>query len=310
MLEFLQRRMLEILLFEAIFSLLLGLYVPSLTTLKTVIPLFVFFMILQPMYVMNFSILMKEWKRKFKLLLLVAILYSIVYPLLTFLFALLWPFTGLSPELIAGAVITALAPVAMPAPAFVASLKGDVELSIASIILTFTLSLVVIPLWSSIILHTLIKVPVFLILKSVLLYIVLPLIVARFLRSLTKGREERVNKILLALSLISMYFLVATVFINAAKILISLGLAFILFIVTVYIYHGCRFGIMDLASRVVRARKEERIALLYASTVNGALGMAVSLGAYGSVAAAGAIITGPLSVLVLMIALARLLASP
>ncbi len=307
MIKFLQQRMLEILIFEAALSTFLGLFFPYASSLRAIVPLLVFFMILQPMFVMNFSVLLKEWKRKFKLLGTIALLYSLVFPLLTFLFAMIWPFTGLSPELIAGAVITALSPVAMPAPAFVAALKGDVELSVASIILTFALSLIIIPLWSSVILHTIVKVPVLLILKSIVMYILIPLIVARSLRFFLKGKEEGANKVLLTLSLLSMYFLVGIVFMNSAKTLIALGLTFILFITTVYLYHAVRLGTAELVSKLMKVKREEMIAMLYSATVNGALGMAIALGAYGPVAAAGAVITGPLSVLVLMILLAKLL---
>lgn len=145
-----QERMMEILLLEAIVFTALGSFV-SFKPLKVTVPFAVFFMILQPMMVMNFRVFFKEWRRKAKLLLLILFLYALVYPLLTYAFASAW--FKVSTSLVAvGAVLTALSPVAMPAPAFVSALGGDVELSVASIIVTFLASLVVMPAWAYLIL--------------------------------------------------------------------------------------------------------------------------------------------------------------
>ena len=66
---------------------------------------------------------------------------------------------------------------------------------------------------------------------------------------------------------------------------------------------------MWILSRTIKARAEEEISLIYSASVNGALGMAISVGAYGEKGAAGAVLTGPLGVLVLMILLLKVLKS-
>ncbi len=74
----------------------------------------------------------------------------------------------------------------------------------------------------------------------------------------------------------------------------------------VYIYYSIRFGIAYGIGKTLKLRWSELVALVYAASVNGALGMAVSLGAYGPEAAAGAVLAGPLGVLIIMILLVKL----
>ncbi len=301
----LQDRMMEILLAEAILFTVIGSFV-SFAPLKPLVPLAVFFMILQPMMAMNFRAFLDEWQRKAKLILLILIMYSLVFPMLTWIFASLW--FKISVSLVAvGAVLTALAPVAMPAPTFVSALGGDVELSVASIIATFLASLVVMPTWAYLILHKTVNVPVGILVKAIAEYVILPLVVGQGLRFVTirAGKFQQANKILLEVSLLAMYFLIATIFGNASKAILSLGFVIALFMVMVYLYYSIRFGITFSIGKLLRLKWEELIALVYAASVNGALGMAVSLGAYGPEAAAGAVLAGPLGVLVLMILLVK-----
>ncbi|UXD22224.1 hypothetical protein IPA_02725 [Ignicoccus pacificus DSM 13166] len=303
--KFLQERMMEILLIEAVLFTALGSFV-SFKPLKPTVPFAVFFMILQPMMVMNFKAFFEEWHRKAKLILLILILYSVAFPLLTWAFASAW--FKVSVSLVAvGAVLTALAPVAMPAPTFVSALGGDVELSVASIIVTFLASLVVMPTWAYLILHKTVNVPIGMLVKAIAEYIILPLIVGQILRYVTlrSGSFEKVNKVLLDVSLLAMYYLIATIFGSASHAITSLGLAIAFFMVMVYVYYSIRFGMTYGIGKALGLNWKELIALVYAASVNGALGMAVSLGAYGPEAAAGAVLAGPLGVLVIMILLVK-----
>ncbi len=202
---------------EAVIFTALGSFV-SLKPLKPTVPFAVFFMILQPMMVMNFKAFFDERHRKAKLILLILILYSIIFPLLTWLFANAW--FNVSVSLVAvGAVLTALAPVAMPAPTFVSALGGDVELSVASIIVTFLASLVVMPAWAYVILHKAVNVPIGMLIKAIAEYIILPLIVGQAIRfiSLNMGGFEKLNKALLDVSLVAMYYLIAVIFGSASQ---------------------------------------------------------------------------------------------
>ena len=222
----LQSRILEIVVAEAFIFVALGSSFHYFKYLKPTVPLAVFLMILQPMFVMDFSVLFKEWKRKATMLILTLIIYSIVYPLLTWAFFKAFQLTSANPYVLAGAVITTLAPVAMPVPIVVASLGGDVELSVLSIIVTFLASLFVIPAWSFVILHKAVPVPITKILRAIGEFIVLPLIVGRIIRYVV-DRSERVsfddvNLILVATSLCSMYYLIALVFALSADTIMSM----------------------------------------------------------------------------------------
>ena len=301
---FLQSKMLEIVVLEAIVFVILGSVIRYFKYLKPTVPIAVFLMILQPMFVMDFSILFREWKRKAAMLVLVIIIYSILYPLITWGFFKAFQLTSANPYVLAGAVITTLTPVAMPVPIVVASLGGDVELSVLSIIVTFLASLIVIPTWSFIILHKAVPVPVLRILKAIGEFIVLPLIVGRIIRYAVDNIEsadfDKVNLYLIATSLCAIYYLIALVFALSASIIVSMIYTLALFMLAVYTYYAIRHGVAYAIGKAVRANRKELITLTFVGTANGALGMAISLGAYGPAAAAGAVLAGPLGVLVMM----------
>jgi len=153
-----------------------------------------------------------------------------------------------------------------------------------------------------------VNVPINVLIKSIAEYVVLPLIVGQSIRFVTMrtGSFEKVNKVLLNVSLLAMYYLIAVIFGNSSHAIEALGLAIALFMVAVYSYFSLRFGLTYGIGKAIKVNKKELIALVYAASANGALGMAVSLGAYGPEAAAGAVLAGPMGVLVLMILLVKI----
>jgi ACR3 family arsenite efflux pump ArsB len=197
----------------------------------------------------------------------------------------------------------------MPAPAFVSALGGDVELAVLSIIATFFASIIVMPTYAYLILHSFIKVPINLLVASIIEYIVFPFTIGRIVRRVLEGSEHypKMEKVLGVLSLIAMYILIFIIFGNASKVITSLGSLLALFMILVYVYYGIRFGLAWEFGKVIHMDLKERIAFLFSASVNGALGMAISIGAYGPKAAAGAVLAGPLGVLVEMALLVKLL---
>jgi len=307
----LQKNMMEIVVTEAIVFTVLGHFIPHFKSLKPTVPYAVFLMMLQPMFAINLGIILKEWKRKLSMMILVLLLYSLIYPLLTWGFLELFTSSCGNPIVIAGAVLTALAPVATPAPIVVASLEGDLELSVLSVIVTFLASLIVIPTWGYIILHKTIPVPVSRLLLSIAEFVVLPLIVGKMLRYIVEkfSDYDKVNIYLMGISLMAMYYLIALIFALSSGTILSMIVNVVIFMAMVYVYYALRHGLAYAIGKAVRASPKELIALTFVGTANGALGMAISLGAYGPSAAAGAVLAGPLGVLVTMSLVAKLLGS-
>ncbi len=320
-LELLKKRMLEIIVAEIIVCTIAGWLNHGLfMALKASLPAAIFAMIFQPMYALDVSALRRRGlAARLKFLALVLLMYCVVFPAATYLLIVAWRL-ALPPTtyiILVGAVLVALAPVAMPAPAFVSMCGGDVELSVLSILVTFFASFIVMPGYALLLLHRVVRVPAALLLKSLAMYIVAPFIIGQVLRLLVLHRAgggvvgleayERVNRVLAAASLIGLYWLVGVVFGVSAPILLRNIVLTVAGVAILYVYFGSRFLIAGILGRASGLERRARIALVYAATGNGALGTAIALATFGPAATTGAVLAGPLVLITLMILAARLL---
>ncbi len=315
--ETLQKKCLEAALLASVAGLALGALAPStVTVLKALIPIAVFLMLLQPMYAMRLSALRTGLRAKLRFTLIVALLYTIVFPLYTA--AYFYAASRLLPSstlpMLAGAVLVALSPVAMPAPTFVALAGGDVEASVLSIVLTFLLSFVVIPLYAYLILHTALQVPVSKIIESLILYIAVPLAIGQTLRKIVEkttgsaitAAHTRITRLLTTVSLTALYYVIFTSFAASEHLVAQHPFAALLLAISLFAYFAARFATAHIIGLSMRLGRGERIALLYAASGNGAIGIALST-PLGEAALTGAAIAGPLVLVVLMTAILRFL---
>ncbi len=321
--ETLKKRVLEIVLIELAACTLLGLRVHSaFMALKATLPVAMFLMLLQPMYSLDLSALRSGGHgRRVRFLGLVLLLYLVVAPALTFgliqSWRLLLPAETLS--LLLGAVIVELSPVAMPAPAFTAMSGGDIELSILSVIVTFALAPVVLPAYAAAMLHRVVHVPLAPLARSIVLYIAAPFVVGQLLRRLVargatspleaRERLAAVNARLATVSCLALYWLVAVVFGVAAPKLAKLVSAVAEAVALLMVFTLARFAAAKLLAATVGMEKREEIALVFAASANGALGTALALAAFGPGAGAGAVIAGPVAMLLAMTLVLKLYTS-
>ena len=305
----LKQRSLEITLVAAAAGLALGLVYPGVfRVLKATLPAAIFLMIFQPMFALSLQAVRRGGLRaRVKFLGLVTLLYTLVFPAMTAAFFLLAVhlFPGEEARLIlAGAVLVALAPVAMPAPALASIAGGDVELALLSVVWTFMLSFLVLPAYAYLILHAVVHVPVGLIVRALILYILTPFIVGQVLRRLVlrrgRGAYVRVNTVLLIVSLLALFYLIFVVFGASAHIIAGNPAAIAAITGALFAYFGSRFLIAYLAGRAAHFDYPRLVSLVYAATGNGAIGVAISLSAFGPVATTGAVLAGPLVLVVLM----------
>ena len=316
--RFLSAKCLELSLASAVAGLLTGWLAGHVVPiLKSYVPIAVFLMVLQPMFALNLRGLKGRLSEKLRFLLVVTLLYTLVYPLTAWLYAYLS--LPLLPEtlkgLVAGAVLVALAPVAMPAPVFTAIAGGDVEASVLSVTWTFILSLIVIPTYSYLILQTTINAPVGKIIQSLVMYIVTPLIVGQALRATAERiagtpldlPASRLNRILVIVSLTALYYVIFVSFAACEPLIAKHVFATILLAASLFAYFGGRFAISYLAGLLARLDRRTRIALVYAATGNGAIGLALSA-PLGEAPLTGAAVAGPLVLVTMMAILARILA--
>jgi len=220
--------------------------------------------------------------------------------------------------MLAGVVLVALSPVAMPAPAFVSMLGGSVELSVATVVLTFLAAPIVIPAYTLLALHRVVHLPPAAVLRSILLFIAAPLVVAQTAKSLAYRLAgggvcgayavEKLGTVLAWVSTLSLYAIIAVAFGNAAPLVArNAGYAAML-VATLLAYNGVRHGVAYAAARLLRLGYEEEVALVYVGSQNGALGMALAAGVGGVEALVGAVLAGPVAVILSMSIVARIYA--
>ncbi len=306
--DLLRRKSLEITIIAATLGLFFGLNNPKVfVSLKATLPVAIFLMIFHPMFTLKFE----AKKKRLKFLATVLTFYTILFPTLTVLyFYACKSFLSETGRLIlVGAILVALAPVAMPAPTFVSIAEGDVELSLMSVILTFILSFAVIPIYSYLILKTVIRVPISLIFKSLVEYILLPFLAGQILRKFVEKKSDvkKVSKALMTTSLLALYYLIAVVFGASSNIITSRGLEVAIIAVTLFLYFGLRFTIAYVFGKVSKFSYPELVPLIYSASGNGAIGVAISLSAFGPLATTGAVLAGPLVLVVLMTAVLKIL---
>lgn len=313
----LQSYILEIVLAELAVCTVLGSQLRGgFAALKPLIPVLTFALLLQPMYALEAEVkLLHRLRAKARGLAASILLYAAVYPLVTFALAQLWvctiPYAG---DMLTGVLLVALSPVAMPAPAFTSLSGGDVELSIATVVLTFALAPVVMPLYSSLLLHQVVPVPLRALLWSIAVYIAVPFVAAQALRAASArllrrgGGRDPLEAPLGVVSCIALYAIVAIAFGNAAPLVLSDPAAMAAVIALLLLYNGARYLAAYAASRLLGLSREEGVAVIYAASQNGALGMALALGVAGIYGLIGAVLAGPVAVLLSMSIVAKILA--
>ena len=314
--KFMQEKMIYITLILIGISGYAGLYYHNTFLLiKWTLPLSLFLMLLKPMVYMDIKKAFTSINPlKAKYIALVTAFYVGLFPALTYGFMKIFLYTlpMLDPRIIAALVIIGLAPIASAAPAFVGMSGGRVQLALIGVIWTFILSVVVIPFYGSAILHTVISVPVWLLFKAVLLYVVVPLAAGQVVRYLTlyiKGDKglKAISRPLSFLSLLGLYWMVVEVFGINANVVAKMSMPIIIATALMYIYHLIRFGISYYTGKGIGFPIDRNISLVYSSTVNMTMATAVAIGTFGPLAGVGTIFAGPFSEMILMILFVRVM---
>jgi ACR3 family arsenite transporter len=189
---------------------------------------------------------------------------------------------------------------------------GRAQLTLVGVILTFFLSILIVPFYGHWMLHSMINVPIYTLFEAIVLYVIIPLGVGQTLKYFIlryKGQEglEKIRDSLSLLSLIGLYWMVMEVFGMNGSILLKLSFTTVGLIAFMYLYNLSRFGIAYYAGKLAKLPKDRIISLFYSSTTNMTLSTAVAIGAFGAIAGIGTILVGPFSEMILMILFVKLL---
>ncbi len=283
-------------------------------SLKWTLPIALFMMLFQPMVYMDIKkAFTKGTDVKKKYLFLVTLFYTVLFPALTYglmrLWLLLMP--GTDPRLLAGIVLISLSPLPSSAPAFTQIAGGKFQLTLIGVVWTFVLSLAIMPVYAKLILHTVIEVPMMILLKSLVLYIITPLVVGQLTRYAVlrlKGADALMSlkKPLVGLSLIGMYWMVTVVFGINGEMIAENPKIILIGAVIMNIYFLLRMGIAYLTGESLGFPFEQNVSLVYSTGSNMTLATAIAIGTFGPLAAVGTALGGPFSDMLLMILFVRL----
>ncbi len=309
-----QKNLIGVVFILMIFSVVLGKYYHNFfVSLKAILPLALFLMLYKPMVYLDIGkAFTKQTKIKTKYLLSLTIFYVIIAPLTAFLLmkAMLLLLPNADPRLIAGVVILALSPMASSVPAFVGMAKGKVQLAIVGVIYTFFLSLVVIPLGSKLLLEQVVHVPIALLLKSLVTYIIVPLIIGQATKYIvikSKGKHalEKLKTPLEALVLTGLFIMIIIIFGINGKMIIKEPQIILYGALIMNVYFFLRWGLAYLMGKLLKFPLEQNIALTYSSTYNMSISTAIGIATFGPMAAVGTVIGGPFAEMIQMILLVK-----
>jgi len=314
MIEKVQKNLIWIVFILMIFSVILGRYYHNFfVSLKAILPFALFLMLYKPMvYLKIGEVFTKKTNIKTKYLVVLTIFYVVIFPLTAFLLMklafLIMP--NINSNLVAGLVLLALSPIATSAPAFVGMCKGKVQLVLVGVIYTFFLSLFIIPFGSRLILVHVVKVPIMALLKSLVIYIIIPLIIGQLTKYIVlkyKGKQtlENLKAPLEALVLIGLFTMVIIVF-GINGVMIAKEPQTILYgAIIMNIYFLLRWGLAYITGNLLKFPLEQNIALTYSSTYNMTISTAIGIATFGPMAAVGTVIGGPFAEMIQMILLVK-----
>ena len=297
-----------------VFSIFLGLHYHNFfISLKAILPFALFLMLYKPMvYLKLREAFTKMTDVKKKYLIGLTVFYTIIFPassyvLMKVAFSLL---PNVNPNLIAGIVILALSPIASSAPAFVGMSNGKVQLSLVGVIYTFFLSLLVIPFGSKLILNHVTNVPILSLFKSLVIYIIIPLIIGQLTKYAVlkyKGKQmlEKLKTPLDALVLIGLFTMVFIVFGINGKVITKEPEMILYGIILMNVYFLFRWSSMYIAGKILKLPLEQNIAFTYSSTYNMTISTAIGIATFGPMAAVGTVIGGPFAAMIQMILLVK-----
>jgi ACR3 family arsenite transporter len=312
-LKILKDYMIYIVAILAFISILIGMKSPEFfKPLKVTLPVALFAMLYPMMIGINLkSMFLKKTREKTIYLVLLNIFYLVVFPLLTFLLMKLFIAIGVDNKFLAGIVLISLAPIPSSAAAFTGLANGKVQLTIIGVTWTFILAIIVMPLYSKIMLNTVIRVPIWSMIESLIIYIFTPLILAQLTKYfiVKKSGEDKLKSLKPLFSLISLlgtYWMVFVVFGLNGKLIAKNPALILVSALIMNAYFLLRFGIAYLAGTIARLPLAQKISLFYSSGTNMTIATAIAIYTFGPLAAVGVAMGGPFSDMILMILFVRL----
>lgn len=216
------------------------------------------------------------------------------------------------PKLGAGMILMGIGPLAGSAAAFAGIAGGDVAMVVLDVVLTMLVSIVAVPLWTLLWVGQMIPVPTWAIFKSILLYVVLPLVVGQLtrwwlIRQYGEAWIKRNKHYFGPISLLGVFWMVLIVFGLEGGMILKNPLLAIEAVVVMLVFYLIMFAIPIALGKLMHLPYENVVALTYgASSKNMSISSALAIANFGPIAAIGVAMGGPFTEMWLLILLASL----
>ncbi len=308
--NFLKSHMFSLTISLMVLGTLLGYYFHSVfMLLKPTLPLALFVMLYPMMIGPDFKRL-EQFKSNGKYISSNLFLNLLISPLLIYVLLQLIPINN--PAFLAGLVLIAVAPMAGSAAAFTGLAKGNVPLTLLGVTVTLLISIVSVPIYTKLLVGTVIYVPAAKLFYSILIYVILPLVLGQLTRWLwirKKGEAHFKSKkeMLSGVSMIGMYWMVIVVFgLEGMIVLRHPNLAFKA-IAIMLIFYTTLFALAILISKLLRLKYADMVSLYYSTCKNMSISTALSISTFGPLGAIGTAMGGPFTDMWMMILSLRFL---
>ena len=217
-----------------------------------------------------------------------------------------------NPKFAAGMILMGVGPLAGSAATFAGIAGGDIAVVVTDVVITMLLSIILVPLWTLLWVGQIVPVPAWSILKSILVYVALPLIAGQLTRwwlikkygiNLLNENKQYFGPT----ALIGVFWMVLVVFGLEGGIILKNPSIAVIAVIVMLVFYLLLFGTAIGLGLLFKMKYEDLVALAFgASSKNMSISTAIAIANFGPLAAIGVAMGGPFTEMWLLIALASI----
>ena len=246
--------------------------------------------VISMIYPMMINLQMSELKKSAKMwkpITVGLIMGLIVAPLLMLLLIKLTSsFLALNPALSLGLLLAVVVPCSSMTIAYTGFADGNLELATILVAVSFTLAIVVVPLWLKIFAATSqLSISSWLLIKTIIIVVIVPMILGIstrhiLLKKLGSEKFLKIKPLFSTISLMGLYVIVALIFMEKAKLIYSKPSIILIVLVPLLIYYVLSISFLTFFDKFIKIPYRDHMAITFTSVgKNEGTAMAIAMAA-------------------------------
>ena len=246
--------------------------------------------VISMIYPMMINLQMSELKKSAKMwkpITVGLIMGLIVAPLLMLLLIKLTSsFLALNPALSLGLLLAVVVPCSSMTIAYTGFADGNLELATILVAVSFTLAIVVVPLWLKIFAATSqLSISSWLLIKTIIIVVIVPMILGIstrhiLLKRLGSEKFLKIKPLFSTISLMGLYVIVALIFMEKAKLIYSKPSIILIVLVPLLIYYVLSISFLTFFDKFIKISYRDHMAITFTSVgKNEGTAMAIAMAA-------------------------------